>query len=171
MIVLCEQRSSAERIGLELEWIPAGSPIDLDLRIESVAEGVLVTGSVAALTAGECARCLQPLTGSIDVELTELFAYPDSITDATSDDDELGRVTDDTVDVEQAIVDAVGLTLPLSPLCDPQCPGLCSECGVVLADAEPDHHHDAIDPRWAKLAAMVDRTEPPESPPIHDGDR
>ena len=105
------------------------------------------------------------------MELTELFAYPDSITDATSDDDELGRVTDDTVDVEQAIVDAVGLTLALSPLCDPQCPGLCSECGVVLADAEPDHHHDAIDPRWAKLAAMVDRTEPPEYPLIHDGDR
>lgn len=148
--------------------IPAHAAVELDLRVESVSEGVLVTGVVSAPTAGECARCLQPVTGDIEIELTELFAYPDSVTDATTDDDDLGRVVDDAVDLEQAIVDAVGLALPLSPLCDPDCPGLCPDCGVALAGAEPDHHHDKIDPRWAKLAGMV----APQGPqPSGDGDR
>lgn len=144
---------SPSRIGLDLEAIPAGATLDLDLQVESVCEGVLVTGPVAAATTGECARCLTPLTGRVEVVLTELFAYPDSATDATTEGDEVGRVVDDTVDLEQAIVDAVGLALPLSPLCRPDCPGLCPDCGVPLADADAGHHHDQIDPRWAKLAA------------------
>ncbi|MBS9534228.1 DUF177 domain-containing protein [Mycobacterium sp. M1] len=154
MISVHEQRTSPTGIGLDLVAIPPGAAVDLDLRVESVSEGVLVTGTVAAPTVGECSRCLNPLTGEIDVDLTELFAYPDSTTDATTDD-EMGRVSDDAVDLEQAIVDAVGLTLPLVPLCRPDCPGLCPDCGIALADAEPDHHHDKIDPRWAKLVGMA----------------
>lgn len=152
-----EQLSSPSQIGLDLVAIPPSATLDLDLRIEAVSEGVLVTGTVTAPTTGECARCLAPLTGRVEVELTELFAYPDSATDATTEADELGRVLDDTVDLEQPIVDAVGLALPLSPLCRPDCPGLCPDCGVPLADAEPDHRHDQIDPRWAKLAGMLGR--------------
>lgn len=166
MISLREQRSSPAPIGLDLVAIPPHAAVDLDLRVESVSEGVLVSGVVSAPTAGECVRCLQPLTGDIEIELTELFAYPDSTTDATTDDDEIGRVTDDAVDLEQAIVDAVGLALPLSPLCEPDCPGLCPDCGVPLAGAEPGHQHDKIDPRWAKLAGMVG---PQSSEPSDDG--
>src|SRR5690625_3067223 len=165
MMSLREQRSSRDRIGLDLVAIPPRTAVDLDIRMESVSEGVLVSGVVSAPTAGECARCLQPLTGDIEVELTELFAYPDSTTEATTEDDEVGHVVDDAVDLEQAIVDAVGLALPLSPLCDPDCPGLCADCGIALVDAEPGHRHDKIDPRWAKLAEMVG-TEPSD-----DGDR
>lgn len=168
MVALQEQRVTPERIGLDLVAIPPDTAVELDLRVESVSEGVLVTGAVSAPTAGECARCLRPLTGDIEVELTELFAYPDSTTDATTDDDEVGRVVDDAVDLEQAIVDAVGLALPLSPLCDPDCPGLCPDCGVALAGAEPGHHHDKIDPRWAKLAGMVG---PGSAQSTDDGDR
>ena len=95
----------------------------------------------------------------MQVGLTELFAYPDSATEATTEEDEVGRVVDDTVDLEQPIIDAVGLELPFSPVCRPDCPGLCPECGVALA-AEPGHHHDHIDPRWAKLAGMLARETP-----------
>jgi DUF177 domain-containing protein len=91
----------------------------------------------------------------VDVALTELFAYPDTATEETTEADEVGRVADDTVDLHQPIVDAVGLELPLAPVCRPDCPGLCPECGVPLATAEAGHHHDRIDPRWAKLAAVL----------------
>lgn len=155
MISVHDQRSCPASIGLDLVAIPAGVALDMDLRLESVSEGVLVTGTVAAPTAGECARCLTPLTGQIEVELTELFAYPESVTEATTDEGEMGRVVDDAVDLGQAIVDAVGLALPLAPLCRPDCPGLCSNCGIALADAEPGHHHDQIDPRWAKLSEKL----------------
>jgi uncharacterized protein len=160
MITVTETVRSPVRIGLDLIAIDEGAPLELDLRLESVSEGVLVTGTVSAPTAGECARCLTPITGDVEIELTELFAYPDSVTDETTEADEMGRVSQsggaDTVDLEQPIIDAVGLALPFVPLCGPDCAGLCPECGIPLATAEPGHQHEQIDPRWAKLSGMFD---------------
>ncbi len=153
MVTLRETVPSASRIGLDMLAIEAGAPLDLDLQIQSVSEGVLVTGTVTAPTVGECARCLTKVDGRVEVRLTELFAYPDSTTEATTEEDEVGHIVHDTIDLEQSIIDAVCLELPFSPVCTPDCPGLCPECGVSLA-AEPGHHHDRIDPRWAKLAGM-----------------
>jgi uncharacterized protein len=155
MFAMRETVASPARIGLEMIGIAPGAPVDLDLRVESVSEGVLVSGTLSAPITGECSRCLTPFTERIDVDLTELFAYPDSLTEATTEEDEVGRVLNDFVDLRQPIVDAVGLELPFSPVCRIDCPGLCPQCGVALATAEPDHHHDDIDPRWAKLATML----------------
>jgi uncharacterized protein len=155
MFAMHETVASPARIGLEMIGIASGAPLDLDLRVESVSEGVLVSGTLSAPITGECSRCLTPFTEGIDVDLTELFAYPDSLTEATTDEDEVGRVVNDYVDLRQPIVDAIGLELPFSPVCRTDCPGLCPKCGVALATAEPDHHHDEIDPRWAKLATML----------------
>lgn len=154
---------SPSRIGLSLIAIEPGADLDLDLRFESVSEGVLVSGTVHAPTRGECSRCLSPVTGEIDIALTELFAYPDSVTESTTEEDEVGHVVDQTVDLEQPIVDAVGLALPFVPLCSEDCPGLCPQCGIPLATAEPGHGHEQIDPRWAKLAKLM--------PPDSDGER
>jgi uncharacterized protein len=159
MVTLRETVPSPARIGLDLIAIQQDAPLELDLRVESVSEGVLVTGTVAGPTVGECSRCLTPVSGRVQVALTELFAYPDSETEATTEEDEVGRVVDNTVNLEQPIIDAVGLDLPFAPACRPDCPGLCPECGVMLAD-EPGHQHDNIDPRWAKLTVML--------PPVPD---
>ncbi len=158
MVTLRDTVPNPARIGLDLIGIDAGAPLERDLQIQSVSEGVLVTGTVSAPTAGECARCLAPVAGRVEITLTELFAYPESATEATTEEDEVGHVVDDTIDLEQPIIDAVGLELPLSPLCTPDCPGLCPECGVALA-TQPGHHHDSIDPRWAKLAGMFTERE------------
>lgn len=154
MMTVTETVESPSRIGLDLVAIDKGAPLDLDLRLESVSEGVLVTGTVRAPTVGECARCLSPTTGSVEIHLTELFAYPNSATEASTERDEVGHVVDDTVNLEQPVIDAVGLELPLSPVCSPDCPGLCPRCGIPLATAEPGHDHDVLDPRWAKLAQL-----------------
>ena len=155
MITVSETVPSPSRIGLDLIAIQPGDDIDLDLRFESVSEGVLVSGPVRAATSGECSRCLGPVTGEVEIYLTELFAYPDSLTESTTEADEVGHVIDSCVDLEQPIIDAVGLVLPFAPLCSEDCPGLCPQCGVALASAEPGHHHDQIDPRWAKLAGLL----------------
>ncbi len=155
---------SPSRMGLDLIAVEAGAPLDLDLTLQSVSEGVLVTGTVQAPTRGDCSRCLEPVTGDVAITLTELFAYPDSITESTTEADEVGRVVDQTVDLEQPIVDAIGLALPFAPLCSPDCPGLCPECGVVLATAEAGHHHEKIDPRWAKLAKLLPADGPEGNP-------
>ena len=155
MFPLHETVANPGRIGLDMVGIAAGAPVDLDLRMESVSEGVLVSGTVSAPITGECSRCLTPFQDHIEVDVTELFAYPDSLTEATTEDDEVGRVVGDTVDLEQPIIDAVGLELAFSPVCRDDCPGLCPKCGVSLATAEPGHHHDEIDPRWAKLTTIL----------------
>ncbi|WP_300007989.1 YceD family protein [Pseudonocardia sp.] len=140
-----------ERLGIETIGVPEGSPVELDIRLESVTEGVYVSGTAHAALAGECARCLDPLTDEITVQVGELFAYPDSATDETTDADELPRVVDEQLDMEQVVRDALVLDLPLAPLCRPDCPGLCAGCGEKWADLAPDHGHETLDPRWAAL--------------------
>jgi uncharacterized protein len=164
MLELHETVPSPSRIGLDLIAIEKGADLNLDLRLESVSEGVLVTGTVEALTSGDCSRCLTPVTGDVEISLTELFAYPDSATESTTEEDEVGHVVDQTIDLEQSIVDAVGLALPFAPLCTEDCAGLCTTCGVPLASAEPDHHHEAIDPRFAKLANLFPAADEENTP-------
>jgi uncharacterized protein len=143
--------------------VPEGSEIELDLLLESVVEGVLVTGTALAHTTGECSRCLDPIEGDVEIELTELFAYPDSTTEATTEEDEVSRLVDDRIDLEPVVRDALVLTLPQAPLCAEDCAGLCPECGGKWADLEAGHGHETIDPRWA---ALVERfgDSPAEGP-------
>jgi uncharacterized protein len=132
--------------------VPEGAPLTLDLRLESVVEGVLVSGTVTAPVTGECARCLTPVSDTVSVPVTELFAYPDSATEQTSEEDEVSHLVGDLLDLEPVVRDALVLDLPLSPLCRDDCRGLCAGCGERLDDLPADHTHTATDPRWAALA-------------------
>ena len=140
-------------LGIEVLQVPEGSPVELDLRLEAVMEGVLVTGTADVSLAGECARCLEPLTDELSVDLQELYVYEDHAL-PEEEDDEVSMLQDDLVDLEPLLRDAVVLALPFQPLCRDDCPGLCPDCGARLAD-DPDHAHEAaIDPRWAALADL-----------------
>ena len=138
-------------LGSGLVLVPAGAEVSLDLRFEAVSEGVLVTGSATVPLTGECARCLDPVTSTMEVSFQELYLYESGAQDEEADDEE--RFLDgDQLDLEPAFRDAVVLALPLSPLCREDCPGLCPECGAHLAEAGPDHGHgEDVDPRWAAL--------------------
>jgi uncharacterized protein len=147
--------------------VPQGAPVALDLRLESVMEGVLVTGTAGATAEGECVRCLEPLRQEIEADFQELFSYPDADDrgrasadpgDDAGDDEDRYFVEDDLIDLEPVLRDAVVLALPMQPVCQDDCPGLCSECGVRLAD-DPDHHHDAVDIRWAALQGLTGSLE------------
>jgi uncharacterized protein len=130
-----------------------GSDLVLDLRLESVSEGVLVSGTIQVMLTGECARCLDPLTSHLEVDIQQLFVYPGNEIDEDDEDDEIGQLVDDYVDLEPVLRDAVVLALPLAPVCREDCPGLCPQCGARLADVDPGHRHDEVDPRWAALGA------------------
>jgi uncharacterized protein len=138
-------------LGLELIGLPAGSDLTLDLRLQSVSEGVYVSGTVDGHLIGECGRCLRGIDDTISVDIAELFAYENSTTDETTEEDEIGRVRDDLIDIEPSVRDAVVLALPANPVCRADCPGLCPDCGVPMDELPADHSHDQIDPRWAAL--------------------
>ncbi len=146
-------------LGIEVLRVPEGSPVELDLRLEAVMEGVLVTGSASAELAGECARCLEPIDDEIDVRFQELFVYDDQDY-SSEEDDGVSMLEADLLDLEPLLRDAVVLALPFQPLCEDDCPGLCPECGARLAE-DPGHTHEAaIDPRWGKLQQLQQDTDP-----------
>ena len=142
-------------LGIEVLRVPEGSPVELDLRLEAVMEGVLVTGTAHASLAGECVRCLAEILDEVEVNFQELFVYEDHAL-PEEEDDGVSTLQDDLVDLEPLLRDAVVLALPFQPLCQDDCPGLCPECGARLAD-DADHGHDApVDPRWAALSALAE---------------
>jgi uncharacterized protein len=143
-------------LGIEVLAVPEGSPVQLDLRLEAVMEGVLVTGTAEADLEGECVRCLEPIEDTFHVDLQELFVYDDADNPPADDEDsDVSRLEGDLIDLEPVLRDAVVLALPFQPLCREDCPGLCIECGARLAD-DPEHRHDEpIDPRWAELSRIA----------------
>jgi DUF177 domain-containing protein len=151
--------------------VPEGSDLALDLRLESVVEGVLVSGTATAQVTGECSRCLDPVTDEVTVDLAELYVYPETDArgrviprDPVPDDErDEAMLEGDLLDLEPALRDAVVLALPIAPVCRDECPGLCPQCGFRL-EQDPNHQHDLVDARWAALAGLLD----PNDDPTHD---
>ncbi|MFI9719530.1 YceD family protein [Streptomyces sp. NPDC052396] len=150
-------------LGIEVIGVAEGAPVELDLRLESVMEGVLVTGTARAPLTGECVRCLEPLERELEADFQEMYSYPDADDrgrpvaepgDDAEDEEDMLFLEGDLFDLEPVLRDAVVLALPLQPVCQDDCPGLCPECGARLAD-DPDHHHETVDIRWAALQELA----------------
>ena len=142
-------------IRIELAEVEAHKPVTADLRVESVVEGVLVTGPASAPARFRCARCLKEIAGSVELDVCELFAVPGHAVD----DEDVYRVEGDTIDLEPMLRDAVTLALPLNPVCDADCKGLCAECGLELATHTVDCVKEQPDPRWAQLDALREKLD------------
>lgn len=152
--------SLQEKVGTEL--IGVTDVIHVDARLESVEEGVLLSATVTAIARGECARCLAPVEISLDRSIQELYRYQplarhkkernDDDIDIEEDDELM--MDGDILDMETPIRDAIILSLPINPLCSPDCEGLCPECGEPWAQLPDDHSHEAGDQRWSALADL-----------------
>jgi uncharacterized protein len=171
MIELSRPLSAPADWRLDLVGVPAGSPVEMDVRLESVMEGVLVSVELQAPITADCGRCLEPVADTLDVTLAELFLYePDP------QDPELPVLDGDFADLEPVLRDAIVLALPLNPVCSEDCLGLCASCGARLADVEPGHRHDTVDPRWSALRALTEQNpgssatmdEQPSASPIRE---
>jgi uncharacterized protein len=146
-------------IGIDVIAVPAGT-LNLDLRLESVAEGILATGDFEVVAKGECIRCLDPIDLILERNFQELYSYkPDP---EIEEEDQL-LMDGDILDLEAPIRDAIVLALPINPLCDEDCEGLCSECGEKWRELPEDHAHQQIDARWGALAGLLDESQPEDS--------
>lgn len=154
--------------------VPRERDLVLDVRLEAVMDGVLVSGTVTAVAEGECVRCLDPLHDRVEVDVQELFLH--SPAEDGDGDDEQPLLDGDLADLEPTVRDALVPALPFQPVCDPDCPGLCSRCGARLKD-DPDHAHEDVDPRWSALAGLTDQLgavgaqDDPPAADRADGDR
>lgn len=154
MRTLEEHVPAPSELGVALIGVKEGSPVDLDLRLESVHEGILVSGTARVDVTGECGRCLDAIEYSLEVDVQELFSFEGAESTGGEDEEEQRRVEHDSIDLEPVLRDAVVTMLPFQPVCREDCPGLCPECGIRLAD-EPGHHHEVVDPRWSALAELA----------------
>jgi uncharacterized protein len=158
-----------EKFGVDLISVPSGEVIEVDARLESVTEGILLSADVYAIAQGECIRCLDPVEIVIERKIQELYNYEptnergkkkrkSSTEDLTSEDLDIAdefMMEGDILDFETPVRDAIVLSLPSNPLCTQDCLGLCPECGAKWADLPADHAHEVIDARWASLEALT----------------
>jgi uncharacterized protein len=93
--------------------------VAFDLTIEAMEGGVLVQGAMRGTYEGSCRRCLKPVTGSYDVKGAEVYRPETEVWE------EGYVVRDSQIDLEPMLLDSVGLSLPISPLCQQDCAGLC----------------------------------------------
>ena len=147
-------------LGTDIIAVPKGADVHFDVRMESVSEGVWVSGTASGMGVGECSRCLEPVELPMRVTFNELFAYPGTDLDDPDDPDgpDVSQLTDDLIDLMPVVRDAIVLGFPLSPLCRAECRGLCSECGIRLddlGDEADEHGHETMDPRWAALSSIT----------------
>jgi len=134
----------AEPVEVSRSSVPADADVTVDVVLEStLGEAVTVHGTVSAPWRGECRRCLEPVAGTLETEVTELYERRPSGEDSFP-------IVDDAVDLGPVVHDALVLALPLSPLCREDCPGPSPDAYPVTvedeAPAEPPR-----DDRWAAL--------------------
>jgi uncharacterized protein len=140
--------AAPEGFGVPLIGVPAGSEIGLEVLLEAAGDGIWATGTAGFEYAGSCARCLVEIADDGQVEFEELFYFPER-GDAEED---ASFVVAEEVDLADTVRDAILTELPFTPLCQPDCLGLCPVCGLNLNE-HPDHHHEPdADPRWDALA-------------------
>ncbi len=142
-----------EGLETELARVPSGRPVEAELMMESVVEGVLASGPITGTMRFSCARCLKPFDATFEVEVQELFAK-----DVQAGEAEY-PLREGILDVEPMIRDVVVTAMPFAPLCRPECLGLCSRCGSDL-NAGPCSCGPETDVRWSVLSEVQFDLEP-----------
>lgn len=141
-------------------WGPAegaiDGPIELDLHLDAVVEGILARGTIGFRLELPCSRCLEPQVVAKQVPVAELFQDPRKREEGDEDDPGYELVDDLTaIELDTLVRDTVLVDLPVRILCRPDCRGLCSTCGANLNEIDCGHRQrPGPDPRWAKLAEL-----------------
>lgn len=146
--------------------VELAGPIDGQLRLQRTNRGILLRGDLRGEIRRVCARCLDPYEEAARVSLSEEYlASVDPETglpvDAGAEGDDALRIDEHhEIDLGPLLRDEFALTEPMHPLCRPDCPGLCAECGAPLGGGHAAHPGSEVDPRLAGLAALLGRDEP-----------
>lgn len=142
--------------------VELAGPLDADLRLQRTNRGILVRGRVSAPLRRTCARCTDAYVEDVRVDVDEEFLPsidPDSgapvPVEAGEADASLRIDEHHEIELEGIFHDELALTEPMHPLCRPDCPGLCVECGARMDAGDHAHGGEEIDPRLAGLAALL----------------
>jgi DUF177 domain-containing protein len=150
--------------------VPADVPVLVEAEVESVVEGLLVRGEVSTTATLSCVRCLTERQQEVQVEVQELFA----LDSRDAEEDGYAVLPDDRLPLDTMARDALVLAFPFSPLCRPDCAGLCPVCGANRNEVDCGHDGGVADERWAALAGLreqLDRDGDGSGPPAPEAGR
>ncbi len=145
-------------LGPEVEL---AGPIDGDIRLQRTNRGILVNGQIGAPLRRTCGRCLEPFVDEVEVSLAEEFVPsvdPESGTPLIPPAEDEATVPINEhheIDLGPVLHDELLLTEPMTPLCQPNCAGLCPACGS-RADDFHQHVEEEVDPRLAVLGQLLE---------------
>jgi uncharacterized protein len=145
--------------------VELAGPLDVDLRLQRTNRGILLRGDVRGSLRRTCARCADPFVEEVAVQVSEEFLpsldpETGAVLTAPAEDEGALRIdVHNEIDLDPVLHDELALSEPMHPLCAPDCPGLCAECGMRLDAAHRQHAEDEIDPRLAGLAALLQRSD------------
>jgi DUF177 domain-containing protein len=139
------------------EGLRLSTPVSGRVRVARTNRGVLVDGELTTSLATECSRCLRPIEVPLALRIESEEVVPSidlqsGVPLERDDEPELARLTDHhELALLPFVREAILLAEPIAPVCRPDCPGLCSTCGLPLDEGVHDHP-DELDPRLAALA-------------------
>jgi len=122
-------------------------PVDVDLRLDVLTDGIVVSGTVSAAWTGQCRRCLAEVGGPLTVPIHELYQIVLTDPDAFP-------IVQDQIDLTPMLREALLLEVPAAPLCRADCAGLCPVCGTDRNERVCDCDTTVRDERWAALDAL-----------------
>ena len=142
------------------------APVRLVMDVHKDGDAYRVTGRVATRLRLACGRCLEPFEIPIDSPFE--LRYVPEITAAAGDEerevaeDDLTTAfyKEDAIDLGELMHEQFVLALPMKPLCDEACKGLCAECGTNLNTATCDCAPRWTDPRLAALKGYATPSKP-----------
>ncbi|MEA4925578.1 MAG: DUF177 domain-containing protein [Syntrophomonadaceae bacterium] len=124
-------------------------PVEVEVEIENTGSLFACRGEVRTLLQLPCARCLQDFTYPVEQEFQAVIVSdpsPDGF-----DDEVFICLEGDSVDINPLVEEAIFMAVPLCPLCQEECRGLCPGCGQNKNTGTCSCKEDNIDPRWEKL--------------------
>jgi uncharacterized protein len=135
-----------------IDW---GEPVDVRIRISVAGSGEIVgRGRVRGVMQGECRRCLDPVRAEMDEDLTLVFVTGEPDADAAAAGAYACDPAGGELDLSDAVREEVLLAMDPYVVCDPECPGLCPNCGASLKEGPCGCREDETDSRWDALREL-----------------
>ncbi|PKB67171.1 MAG: hypothetical protein BZY82_04085 [SAR202 cluster bacterium Io17-Chloro-G3] len=135
------------------------------LRLLRTDAGIWASGKLQAPATVSCVRCLQDCTTQVHFTMDDVY-YPKVDVNtgvklpASDDEDNQCFINSQHIlDISESVRQYVLLNLPMKPLCETNCAGLCSRCGMNLNGENCSCNMDEIDPRWLPLLSTTFTTQ------------
>jgi len=137
------------------------SPVSARLRTEKAGAEIMVKGDLRAEIKLICSRCLKEYNGKLTVSVDVVYHPVDELKDEAhlnevkSEELDLDFYSGEEIDLLDLVKEQVELNIPMKPLCDDACKGICPKCGTDLNIRSCTCSVKDIDPRFESLKKLL----------------